>query len=142
MKMDAMQKRRIRKVARLHFALTFFVLLLIAFTTTTLAVSKSIVHLDSSLQAWTQFLLLVLVLLQPVAALFFAKITPLVMEHFGNVHPEWLSMSIISIFFVFAFFSVPSWSICFGWLFVKFTNWLNHFPVLGRKVFEIVNHQS
>ena len=34
---------------------------------------------------------------------------------------QWLSMLI--------------WSICFGWLYVKFTNWLNHFPVLGKKVF-------
>ena len=31
--------------------------------------------------------------------------------------------------------TIPIWGICFGWLFVKFDNWLNHFPVLGRKVF-------
>ena len=30
--------------------------------------------------------------------------------------------------------SFPIWSICFGWLFVKLDNWLNHFPVLGRRV--------
>jgi hypothetical protein len=29
----------------------------------------------------------------------------------------------------------PFWSYCFGWLYVKFTNWLNHFPVLGKRVF-------
>jgi len=28
-----------------------------------------------------------------------------------------------------------AWSVCFGWLFVKLDNWLNHFQVLGRKVF-------
>ena len=27
------------------------------------------------------------------------------------------------------------WIFCFRWLFVKLDNWLNHFPVLGRKVF-------
>ncbi|HEY4952179.1 MAG TPA: hypothetical protein VII71_02190 [Verrucomicrobiae bacterium] len=31
--------------------------------------------------------------------------------------------------------SMPIWSLCFGWIFVKFDNWLNHFPVLGKKVF-------
>jgi hypothetical protein len=31
--------------------------------------------------------------------------------------------------------TIPLWSICFGWLFVKLDNWLNHFPVLGKKVF-------
>ena len=31
--------------------------------------------------------------------------------------------------------SMPLWSICFSWAFVKFDNWLNHFSVLGRKVF-------
>jgi len=33
------------------------------------------------------------------------------------------------------FGSIPLWSLCFAWLFVKLDNWLNHFPVLGRKVF-------
>ncbi len=30
---------------------------------------------------------------------------------------------------------VPLWSLCFGWLYAKFTNWLNHFPTLGKRVF-------
>jgi hypothetical protein len=36
---------------------------------------------------------------------------------------------------IFALASIPLWSICFGWLFVKLDNWLNHFPVLGKRVF-------
>jgi hypothetical protein len=39
------------------------------------------------------------------------------------------------IYVSFILISVPVWSFCFGWLYVKFTNWLNHFPVLGKKVF-------
>jgi hypothetical protein len=31
--------------------------------------------------------------------------------------------------------SAVYWSICFGWIYVKFTEWLNHFPVLGKKKF-------
>jgi len=30
---------------------------------------------------------------------------------------------------------MPIWSLCFGWISVKLLGWLNHFPVLGRKVF-------
>ena len=30
---------------------------------------------------------------------------------------------------------IPVWSFCFGWLCVKFFKWLNHFPILGKKVF-------
>jgi len=35
----------------------------------------------------------------------------------------------------FAIFLTPVWSICFGRLYVVFFNWLNHFPVLGKRVF-------
>jgi hypothetical protein len=31
--------------------------------------------------------------------------------------------------------AIPIWSYCFGWFLVNFSNWLNHFPVLGKKVF-------
>ncbi|HAO79051.1 MAG TPA: hypothetical protein DCQ92_08765 [Verrucomicrobia subdivision 3 bacterium] len=30
---------------------------------------------------------------------------------------------------------IPLWSFFFGWIFVKLDNWLNHFPVLGKRVF-------
>ena len=39
-----------------------------------------------------------------------------------------------AIAFLAVFFAV-AWSFCFGWLVTKLVNWLNHFPVLGRKVF-------
>jgi hypothetical protein len=35
----------------------------------------------------------------------------------------------------FWFGSIPIWSICFGWLFIRTKDWLNHFPVLGKRVF-------
>jgi hypothetical protein len=40
-----------------------------------------------------------------------------------------------SILWFFVYASMPLWSICFGWIFVKLDNWLNHFPVLGKRVF-------
>jgi hypothetical protein len=51
-----------------------------------------------------------------------------VVESITSTIPSWLLLSIY-------FISIPLWSICLGWLYVKFTNWLNHFPVLGRRVF-------
>jgi hypothetical protein len=33
------------------------------------------------------------------------------------------------------FISVPLWSLCFGWIYVKFFNWLNHFSALGKRLF-------
>jgi hypothetical protein len=37
--------------------------------------------------------------------------------------------------FLFPILFIPIWSHCFGWIFVRGGNWLNHFPVLGKKVF-------
>jgi len=46
--------------------------------------------------------------------------------------PIWLVVPIVyGVMLVASLF----WSLCFGWLFVKLDNCLNHFPVLGRKVF-------
>ena len=39
------------------------------------------------------------------------------------------------IIFLFFIITAAAWSMCFGWLAAKFINWLNHFPVLGKRVF-------
>jgi hypothetical protein len=70
---------------------------------------------------WVAFL----AMLQPV--LFLLYEIGKVKSFFDSI-PEWTSISL------FLFLSA-TWSFCFGWLYVKFTNWLNHFPVLGKKVF-------
>jgi hypothetical protein len=45
-------------------------------------------------------------------------------------------LNVIGLVLIITFFvSIPLWSICFGWIFVKLDNWLNHFPVLGKRVF-------
>ena len=47
-------------------------------------------------------------------------------------------LAINMLWFVYALFciiSIPMWSYCFGWIFVPFRTWLNHFPVLGKRVF-------
>jgi len=42
---------------------------------------------------------------------------------------------VASKFIILLLFLIPVWSFCFGWIFVKLDNWLNHFPVLGKRVF-------
>jgi hypothetical protein len=39
------------------------------------------------------------------------------------------------IIFLFFIITAAAWSMCFGWLAAKFIGWLNHFPVLGKRVF-------
>jgi len=52
----------------------------------------------------------------------------LILQEYGLFNIPWLEILLLPL-------TIPLWSICFGWIYVKFTNWLNHFPVLGKKVF-------
>ena len=67
-------------------------------------------------------------LLQPVAWLLIVIVMNL------SDGENWSTTQIVLMQISF-YSAIPLWSICFGWLYVKFTNWLNHFPVLGKKVF-------
>ena len=121
MKMDAMQKRRMWKVAIGHFVSTAFICLSIA--TEFFQHADKIVNYKADFNFWFK----IIFTLQPQI-----WILSKLVQVFGP-------FDLMSIFtwFYFAVLvgSIPLWSICFGWLFVKLDNWLNHFPVLGRKVF-------
>jgi hypothetical protein len=121
--MDAMQKRRMWKVAITHFLVTLFVVWkLIHYSAWSGPYEREIWFM-----AWGSFWLKVFVLFQPMLSLL------VWIFHFINVS-TWGGIG--SFFAGFAMIvSVPFWSICFGWIFVKLDNWLNHFPVLGKKVF-------
>jgi hypothetical protein len=110
--MDAMQKRRMWKVAIAHFALTlivFFVLL--SFPISRLTTDYVFIVFSDSVGQFFYFL-------QP----FFCYR----MENQTTIHGVQTALIITT---------VPFWSICFSWILVKLDNWLNHFPVLGRKAF-------
>jgi hypothetical protein len=105
--MDAMQKRRMWKVIGYHFFFSVYVLFLLLTAMQPKAVNPS----DPA--QWINILgERLLIFLQPAAWLFASY------EHE-----------------LFALASIPIWSICLGWLLIKLDNWLNHFPVLGKKVF-------
>jgi hypothetical protein len=107
MKMDATQKRRMWKVIGCHFFFTIYVLFLLIKSS-----HYKVVNPSDPTQWINIFGAQLLIFLQPVAYLIAGY------EH------ELLALAL-----------TPLWSFCFGWLYVKFTNWLNHFPVLGKKVF-------
>lgn len=66
-----------------------------------------------------------LMVLQPMFFLFgqLPRVLPLLRKI-----PDWLG-------FIVLIASIPVWSYFFGWVFIRLKDWLNHFPVLGRKVF-------
>jgi hypothetical protein len=127
--MDAKQKRQVRIVTRLHLGLTALIALALLFQPT-LAFSGNIEkwrRLQEHLiwqHAWEHFWTNIAFILQPQfwlsAKLFKAGVSSI-----------FLVWSIL----IFQFVAIPLWSYCFGWIFVKLDNWLNHFPVLGKKVF-------
>jgi len=117
--MDATQKRRMWKVAIGYFALTAF-----AFLNSIFLVNSSIAYMNSS-----EFWQWIFLRLQPICWLLHEAVQS--KQSFAmdsNQSSNWF----VGITFCL---SVPLWSICFGWIFAKLDNWLNHFPVLGRKVF-------
>jgi hypothetical protein len=108
MKMDAMQKRKTWKVISYHFSFTMLIYLLFFI----FQPARPMILDVSAPKEWVFIVRWpLLALLQPIACKFF--------------QPDGF----------FFFILMPVWSICFGWLFVKLDNWLNHFPVLGKKVF-------
>jgi hypothetical protein len=121
MKMDAMQKRRMWKVALVHFALTVFVWLGWEYLNNNEAnYIQSVLWADS----WRS----VFFILQPLIWLVFAASQIGFINHFYDAFSDGMALAICLPL-------IPFWSFCFGWFYVKFTNRLNHFPVLGKKVF-------
>jgi hypothetical protein len=130
MKMDATQKRRMGKVALTHFVLTVVCMFAPFFAP----------HFFQTAIAWSG----------PRGEAYNRALEHQAMN-VGRVHfISDCGMILQPQFYFFAKFikppvggfvilplmmTAPVWSICFGWLFVKLDNWLNHFPVLGKRVF-------
>src|SRR5450432_2626407 len=119
--MDATQKRRMWKVAIIHFPLSDY--FLINFLT-----QDKLSHgFSNAATTWS-------VALASLSKTILALLQPhfyLMDKFFGTI-----LMSVPkSLLMLLCLISVPVWSICFSWLFVKLDNWLNHFPVLGKRVF-------
>jgi len=121
MKMDATQKRRMWKVAIAHFVLTAFIWL-----------GWECLHNEQTISIqfvlWSESWRSVFFFLQPLIWFVFVASQIQIVNIFYSIFSDGAALAI-------SLPLIPFWSICFGWLYVKFTNWLNHFPVLGKKVF-------
>jgi hypothetical protein len=117
MKMDATLKRRIWKVAIVHFGLTLFVLWELLHFASYFGPSEQF----NIFEIWGNLWVKMFFLLQPQCLVGLLKMEV----------PE----TVERIIFCCLVLYIPIWSYCFGWLFVKFDNWLNHFPILGKRVF-------
>jgi hypothetical protein len=105
------------KVAIAHFALTLFAFWELLHFTSYFGPSDQF----KVFEIWQNLWLKMVFLLQPQCLIFLLKMET----------PETISRIIFCCFVLY----VPVWSYCFGLLFVKLDNWLNHFPVLGKRVF-------
>jgi hypothetical protein len=130
MKMDAMQKRRMWTVAAVHFCLSVVILAIFdkyaiiphSFSggfTAMLSTESWIAWQEAWRNTWG-------------AAVFILQPQIWLLDKFSRSFYTAVPQQLI---LPFVFLSIPIWSICFSWLFVKLVNWLNHFPVLGKKVF-------
>ena len=116
--MDAMQKQKARKVAIAHFLLTAFVVWKSFHYAAWAGSLERLVWFET----WRGFWLKLFYLVQPQFFVF-----GLVQNILVKL-PDWFGQLVF-------ISSVPLWSICFAWIFVKLDNRLSHFPVLGKKVF-------
>jgi hypothetical protein len=123
--MEATQKRRMWKVAIAHFVLSSLVIYLCAkFVYVGQGVFGDMAFqakLDSS-HMWRSILSPILYFLQPQRGLA------------DRFFPGW-TMGYPSWVVLFCSFSAPIWSICFSRILIRVKDWLNHFPVLGKRVF-------
>lgn len=122
--MDELRQTKARKVALVHLGLS---LLLPSVATVGLGLFSSAL----AGVIWTRLCLGCFILLQPQFLLY---LLPAFQKVPASL-PDWL-MFLLPIFFI------PVWSGCFGWLFARRNDWLDHFPFPGKKAFEITNRKS
>jgi hypothetical protein len=117
MKIEATFKRRMWKVAIAHFVLTAFFGLSVLLRGWVFSGTQG---MFLEVEAWRGFKIDALLFLQPQFWLLSQMGKP--------IGPFWFFAGVCLI-------SIPIWSFCFGWFYVRFVNWLNHFPILGKRVF-------
>jgi len=125
--MDATQKRRMKKVTTVHLVLTFIALVFVILFAPALGFSNSS-HPSLPLEIWVYFWMGALVLLQPLPVL-----VGFILQHlFSGLPPH---STVVSLGWLVVILAIPFWSYCFSWIFIRAKDWLNHFPVLGKRVF-------
>jgi hypothetical protein len=126
--MEATQKKRMWKVARIHFVFTIIAGLLLftigGWSGNEASISYKLYNF------WAGLKVAAFVILQP-QTLLMGWVTKIESSK-GNLEPASMAWFVYALIYII---SIPIWSFCFGWIFVPFRTWLNHFPVHGKKVF-------
>jgi hypothetical protein len=125
--MNATQKQRMKKVTTVHLVLTFIALVFVVLFAPALGFSNGS-RPSLPLEIWVYFWLGALVLLQPVPFL----IGFILQRLFSGLPPH---SAMVSLGWLVVILAIPLWSYCFSWIFIRAKDWLNHFPVLGKRVF-------
>jgi hypothetical protein len=114
------------KVARIHFVFTIIAGLLLftigGWSGNEASISYKLYNFLAGLKV------AVFVILQP-QTLLMGWVTKIESSK-GNLEPASMVWFIYALIYII---SIPIWSFCFGWIYAKLVNWLNHFPVLGKK---------
>ena len=113
-----------KKVGIIHFFLTVFLAINVVVGLPEIF-SRAKQPADVIHFFWIPLWATVMSFLQPITALIWKIVLPVIENNEG----------LLDIATVFSYLLVPIWSAFFGWLFVKVDDWLNHFPVLGKRVF-------
>jgi len=129
--MDEKLERRMRIVSLVHFGLTLCVALLAYYISKDARPHSALLETQIKHEILSQFYVVILLTLQPLP-IFIVWASQVVLHAIWLHSPIWLAATLT---WVVLLISVPFWSYCFGIIFVKFDNWLNHFPVLGKRVF-------
>ena len=138
-----MQKKKVRKLAIAHFGLSVCIGLFLFYYAPT-GYSGERVHPRHNEwvvwhDAWCQLLAICFFVLQPQ---FLLIVLVNLIQLYGESHflkgvTCYFAFPSIFFFMLIALnlFLIPVWSYYFSRLFIKLDNWLNHFPILGKKVF-------
>jgi hypothetical protein len=129
--MEAMQKHRVRKVAIAHFVLTFVPVIILLLTDEFYGSPSDSVRYD----LWIKFWLVSFCLMQPQFGIIFVAIDLGAKVGWWDYQEASYEIRFSGVVYFISVLLIPIWSNCFGWFFIKLDDWLNHFPVLDRKVF-------
>jgi hypothetical protein len=132
--MDEKLERRMRVVSLVHFGLTLCVAFLVYYMTPFSKDGRfhsALLETQIRHEIWSRVGVVILFALQPLP-IFIVLASQIVLHAIWLNSPTWLAATLT---WVVILLSVPLWSFYFGRIFIRAKDWLNHFPVLGKRVF-------
>ena len=127
--MDASFKKRVEKAHVNHFLLSLVVVFFLQFNESFIG-GGSPINLKAW-EVWKSFCKSMCFVFQPHIWLMLKMELPQ-LPHWYKALPSLVPP--VALLFL-TMFSMFTWSFCFSLIFLRVKDWLNHFPVLGKRVF-------